>query len=298
MSLQGRGKEPTVITTEFEGEKYLSLHPRTKDNLLNHVKGNAYWVEFGGEGQSAYHVRDEGGLEYPVEFLNDQGYQLTWGASGYWTSTSSVILPGICIRLGLGWYRPKDRRYQELLPPTGVIVSEKGKERSMDLHSPRSPEAEDDESEDNSPLGILVEESPMEESPVEKPVRTGTPMPGEWKMNLEERIQSAQLKHMVKISDKGIDEPLPEPRLFPEASTIAFSKALKNIENIPPQKLPLISPAAIGALSSSAHIFQLQAVFSADLWTSVTPRKDWSHNHNHTDAPPERRHTSPSMEWT
>jgi hypothetical protein len=81
-------------------------------------------------------------------------------------------------------------------------------------------------------------------------------MPEEWKTNLEERIQSTQLKHMVKISDKGMNKPLPKPGLFPEASTIAFSKALKNIENVPPLKSPLISPAAIGALSGSAHIFQ------------------------------------------
>ena len=74
MLLQGRGKEPAIITVKFKGEKYLSLRPRTKDDLPNHVKGDAYWVEFGGEGQSAYHVRDEGGSEYSVEFLNDQWY--------------------------------------------------------------------------------------------------------------------------------------------------------------------------------------------------------------------------------
>ena len=152
-------------------------------------------------------------------------------------------------------------------------MSEKGKERSTDLHSPRGPEPEDDESEDDSPLGIQVEESPVEESPVEKLVCTATPMPGEWKTNLEERIQSAQLKHMVKISDKGVDEPLPEPRLFPEASAIAFSKALKNIENVPPQKSPLISPAAIGALSSLAHIFQPQAVFQPTFRQVLLPTR-------------------------
>ena len=255
MSSRDKDRGPAVITAEFEGEKYLSLRPRTEDDPPDHVKGDAYWVEFGGEGQSAYHVRDEGGSEYPVEFLNDQWYQLTWGASGYRTSASSVILPEIRIRLRLGWYRPEDKRYQELLLPTGVIVSEKGKGRSTDLHSPRDPDPEDDESEDDSPLGIQVEESPVEESPVEQPIRTATPMPGEWKTNLEERIQSAQLKHMVKISDKGVNEPLPEPGLFPEASAIAFSEALKNIENVPPPKSPLISPAAIGALSGSAHIF-------------------------------------------
>lgn len=143
----------------------------------------------------------------------------------------------------------------------------------MDLHSPRSLEEEDNESEDDSPLGIQVKESPVEESPVEKPICTGMPMPGEWKMNLEERIQSAQLKHMVKISNKGVDEPLPKPRLFPEASAIAFSEALKNIENIPPLKLPLISPAAIRALSRSAHIFQPQAIFQPSFGQMSLPAR-------------------------
>ena len=80
-------------------------------------------------------------------------------------------------------------------------------------------------------------------------------------MNLEERIQSAQLKHIVKISDKGVDEPLPDPGLFPKSSTITFSKAMKNMEDAPPTKSPLILPAAIGALSGAAHIFQPQATF-------------------------------------
>ena len=78
---------------------------------------------------------------------------------------------------------------------------------------------------------------------------------------------------MVKISDKGVDELLPEPRLFPEASAIAFSEALKNIENVPPQKSPLISPAVIGALSGSAHIFQPQAVFQLTFGQALLPTR-------------------------
>ena len=67
--------------------------------------------------------------------------------------------------------------------------SAKGKERghSTDLHSPRSP-PDDEESEDDLPLGIQVEESPVDDSPVKAPGRIATPMPGEWKMNLGERI--------------------------------------------------------------------------------------------------------------
>lgn len=97
----------------------------------------------------AYHVRDEAGSEYPVEFVNDQWFQLTWGVSGYWMSVSSWILPEIHVHLGLSWYQPDDQRYQELL--LLMQVEGKGKARSTDLHSPRSPKEVDNESENDSP---------------------------------------------------------------------------------------------------------------------------------------------------
>ena len=61
-----------TIATEFDGEKFLSLHLHTSNDLPAHIKGAAYWVEFGNMDQSAYHVRDGEGNEYPVEFINDQ----------------------------------------------------------------------------------------------------------------------------------------------------------------------------------------------------------------------------------
>ena len=178
-------------------------------------------------------------------------------------SNSSKIIPEIRVNLGLGWYEPQDLRYQQLFPSEQPAESSaKGKERtqSTDLHS-RHSLPDDEESEDNLPLGIQVEESPVDDSPVEAPGHIATPMPGEWKTNLEERIQAVQLKHIIKISDRGIDEPLPDPGLFPEASAIALSEAVKNFKDIPPAKSPLITSAAIGALSGAAHIFQPQATF-------------------------------------
>ena len=108
--------EMAAIAAVFDGEKFLSLHPRTSNDLPAHIRGAAYWVEFGNAEQSAYHVRDHEGNEYPVAFINDQWYQLTWGASGYRTSNSSKIVPEIRVNLGLGWYIPQDLRYQELFP--------------------------------------------------------------------------------------------------------------------------------------------------------------------------------------
>lgn len=71
------------------------------------------------------------------------------------------------------------------------MLEEKGKSRSMDLHLPRSSNEGDDESENDSLLEIQVKESPVDESSIDRPLHMATPMPGEWKMNLKERIQSA-----------------------------------------------------------------------------------------------------------
>ena len=252
-----------TIAAEFDREKFLSLHPHMSDDLPAHIRGAAYWVEFGDENQSVCHVQDSEGNKYPVEFINNQWYQLTWGASGYQTSNSSKIIPEIRVNLGLGWYEPQDLRYQQLFLSEQLAKSSaKGKERtqSTDLHSPHSP-PDDKESKDDLPLGIQVKESPVDDSPVEAPGHIATPMPGEWKTNLGERIQAAQLKHIIKISDKGIDKPLPDPGLFPEASAIVLLEAVKNFEDVPPAKSPLLTPAAISALSRAAHIFQPQATF-------------------------------------
>ena len=45
-----------AIGAAFDGEKFLSLHLRTSNDLPAHIKGAAYWVEFGNADQSAYHV--------------------------------------------------------------------------------------------------------------------------------------------------------------------------------------------------------------------------------------------------
>jgi hypothetical protein len=81
------------------------------DNLPDHIKGTAYWVPFGGKGKSAYHVKNKEGGEFPVEFVNDAWYQLTWGLSGYRMSASSSITPEVRIKLGLGWYNKHNNRY-------------------------------------------------------------------------------------------------------------------------------------------------------------------------------------------
>lgn len=61
----------------------------------------------------------------------------------------------------------------------------------MDLHLPRSSNKGDNKSKNDSPLGIQVRESPINESLINRPVYMGTLMLGEWKINLKERIQLA-----------------------------------------------------------------------------------------------------------
>jgi hypothetical protein len=94
-------------------------------------------------------------------------------------------------------------------------------------------------------------------------------MPREWKINLGERIQSRQIKEMVKITDKDFSNLLPDPGLFPEASAIAFNEVMRNINEDPPPPSPLISAAAIGALSRTATIFQPQPTFGQASLTKV-----------------------------
>jgi hypothetical protein len=48
--------EMAAITAKFDRGKFLSLHLCTSDNLSAHIKGAAYWVEFGNKNQSVYHV--------------------------------------------------------------------------------------------------------------------------------------------------------------------------------------------------------------------------------------------------
>jgi hypothetical protein len=249
------------VVIEFEGERFQTLLPCTSLDLLDHVVGEVYWVPFGNEARSAYHIKDISGNKFPVKLINGQWYQLTWGTSGYHTSPSSIITPQIRLELGLGWYQPGDPEYEAMF---GGSMKQKGRE--TDLHSPReNPQVEEESTEEEeSPRGIQVEESP-----VELIQRILTPMPGEWKINLTERIQSKQVKEMVKITNKDFSNPLPDLGLFPEASAIAFSEAMRNIDDNPPPPSPLISAVAIGALSGTSHIFQPQPTFGQPSLTKV-----------------------------
>ena len=68
---------------------------------------------------------------------------------------------------------------------------------------------------------------------------------------------------MVKISDKGFLDPLPDPGLFSEASAIALGEVVRNMENEPPAPSPLISSAVIGVLLGTSHIFMLTPQFQS-----------------------------------
>ena len=69
--LPAKDKKVSTLTTEFKGEKFLSLCPCMQDKLPNYIRGSMYWVMFGGEGQLAYHIQDGEESKYPVEFVNN-----------------------------------------------------------------------------------------------------------------------------------------------------------------------------------------------------------------------------------
>jgi hypothetical protein len=117
------------VDVEFEGEWFQTLLPRTSPDLPDHVVGEAYWVPFRNEACSAYHVKDISGNEFPVELINGQWYQLTWGTSGYRTSPSSLITPQIRLELGLGWYQPGDPEYEAMFEEN--TTRQKGKETDL-----------------------------------------------------------------------------------------------------------------------------------------------------------------------
>ena len=99
-----------------------------------------YWVPFGNEEHSAYHICDWDGVKFPVKLVNGQWYQLTWGTSGYHTSSSSMIIPYAYKELGLGWYCLGDPEYEVLVPappennPQLRGAMPKG---AANMHSPR-----------------------------------------------------------------------------------------------------------------------------------------------------------------
>ena len=60
---------------------------------------------------------------------------------------------------------------------------------------------------------------------------------------------------MVKVSDKGVLDPLPNLGLFPEASAIALGEVVRNMEDELPPPSSLISSIAIKVLLGISHIF-------------------------------------------
>ena len=64
---------------------------------------------------------------------------------------------------------------------------------------------------------------------------------------------------------------LPDPGLFLKSFTITFSEAIKNIEDAPPPKLPLILPAAIGAFSVITFPSMCHLLHSQSRTASQTP---------------------------
>ena len=83
-------------------------------------------------------------------------------------------------------------------------------------------------------------------------------MHGDGRQRREEMVKHEVKKDITVVHTRYRNT---DPGLFPEASAIALSEAVKNLKDVPLVKSPLITPEAISALSGAAHIFQPQATF-------------------------------------
>ena len=68
-----------TIHVEFPADRSpIQVYTRDTDNLPQHVKNKAYWIEYDNHAASAYHIEDLGGTEVPIEFINNKWYILHW----------------------------------------------------------------------------------------------------------------------------------------------------------------------------------------------------------------------------
>jgi hypothetical protein len=75
----------------FKERGLIHVLPHIHDNLLAHIKGEAYWVSYKNHEKSTYHIEDSEGQERPIKFINHGWYYLEWKDSLYWTSKDLLI---------------------------------------------------------------------------------------------------------------------------------------------------------------------------------------------------------------
>ena len=61
----------------------IQIYTRNSDDLPQHVKQEAYWIDYDNTLASAYHIEDLSGTEVPIEFINNKWYLLHWTNSIY-----------------------------------------------------------------------------------------------------------------------------------------------------------------------------------------------------------------------
>jgi hypothetical protein len=98
-----------LINFEFDGNTYKALRRRETDDLPNGVVGTAHWRHLGKGHRNTGYYLVQGDDEKPIEFLNNQWFEIFWHENNWYTAADASI--PIENDLGLGWWSTEDQEY-------------------------------------------------------------------------------------------------------------------------------------------------------------------------------------------
>jgi hypothetical protein len=98
-----------LINFEFNGNTYKALQRRETDDLPNGVVGTAHWRHLGKGHRNTGYYLTQGDDEKPIEFLNNQWFEIFWHKNNWYTAADASI--PIENDLGLGWWSTEDQEY-------------------------------------------------------------------------------------------------------------------------------------------------------------------------------------------
>ena len=123
------------LLENFIADQWQIIAPRATADLPAHIRGTAYWVDYGEPNKSYYHVKDQDdNREYAVEFINDAWHVLDWTSRGWRTHASKYFSAKDREHMGLGWYDKSDLEhpdYTYVSVRTEEEPKEKGKAKAL-----------------------------------------------------------------------------------------------------------------------------------------------------------------------
>jgi hypothetical protein len=109
-----------LINFEFDGNTYKALRRRETDDLPNGVVGTAHWRHLGKGHRNTGYYLVQGDDEKPIEFLNNQWFEIFWHENNWYTAADASI--PIENDLGLGWWSTEDQEYVLRQQASGFIT--------------------------------------------------------------------------------------------------------------------------------------------------------------------------------